>query len=312
VTATGLDYSGGQILPASAITTAGHSFVIRYVDDPALGLSGKHINQAEYAVLRAAGVTVWLVFEKDTTDITGGGPEGVAHAERAVAGARWLGYPAGQPIFFACDEHIAAAQIATGMAYLDGAASVLAGTWLLGAYGFPEFIQAAQAGGHAQVFWQCGHDPGTGAGVHLWQRNDLATAPVIGGVPCDIDMMYLPPPTLPVLPLPGVPAASTTSSGDNVILLDWTAPQGAHKLVVPVGSASAVTAAAWLSLACDGVLGHYDIWFQSDRGGLSDFHGSLAKDQRQWWTVPDGCTQITVHYSGATGAVGAAIETKPK
>jgi phage-related protein len=97
-----------------------------------------------------------------------------------------------------------------------------------------------------------------------------------------------------------------------VILLDWTAPQGAHKLVVPVGSASAVTAQAWLSLACDGVLGHYDIWFQNDKAGISDFHGGLAKDQRQWWTVPDGCTQITVHYSGATGPVGAAIETRPK
>lgn len=193
--ATGLDYSAGVISPA-AIVAAGHTFVIRYVEDPALGLSAKHITAAEYAALTAAGLRVFLVFEADTTDITdgpGGNPEGVAHAHRAAAGAAAVGYPRGLPIFFACDEHLTAAQVTVGMQYLDGAATGLAGTgWLLGAYGFAEFVSAAQAGRRAAVFWQCGHDPGPAAGVHLWQRNDIAPLPVLGGVPCDVNVAYLP------------------------------------------------------------------------------------------------------------------------
>lgn len=96
-----------------------------------------------------------------------------------------------------------------------------------------------------------------------------------------------------------------------MIVFDWPAGAGAHKLVCPVGKASQVTAAAWLSLACDGVISHYDIWFQSDSGGLSEAHGQLAKDRRGNWTVPDGTTQIVVHYV-ATGPVGATLEVKPK
>lgn len=100
-------------------------------------------------------------------------------------------------------------------------------------------------------------------------------------------------------------------SEDPLTVFTWPAGAGAYKLVCPVGAASAVTAAAWLSLACDGVISHFDVWCQGDKGGLSEQHGALGKDQRGAWQLPDGCTQVTVHYV-ATGPVGACIETKPK
>lgn len=102
-----------------------------------------------------------------------------------------------------------------------------------------------------------------------------------------------------------------SSPEDPVISYAWPAGVGAHKLVCPVGKASAVTAAAWLSLACDGVISHYDIWFQADQGGISEVHGALDKDRRGNWQIPDGTTQITVHYV-STGPVGAAIEVRAK
>lgn len=295
---TGLDYSAGTIPPA-AILAAGHTFVIRYTDDP-VRCTTKHIRPAEYAALHAAGIVVFLVFEGGTDDITGGRPAGAANAARALTGAAAVGYPPGLPIFLAVDEHVPTAALPTAVAYLTGGGATLAAAgYRLGVYGFAEVITAAQAAGIGDVWWQCGHDPGPAAGVHLWQRNDLSPAPTVAGIACDVNVAYL--------PLPTAAAKEAT-----VAMFDWPAGAGAHKLVCPVGSKSEVTAAAWLSLACDGALGRYDIWFQGDKGGLTEQHGALTKDQRGWWALPDGCTQITLHYAGAAGAVGAAIEVKPK
>lgn len=91
---------------------------------------------------------------------------------------------------------------------------------------------------------------------------------------------------------------------------DWPAGVGAHKLVCPVGAASQLVSRAWLSLACDGDL-TFDIWFHSDTDALADFHGDTIKDQRVWWELPSGCTQVVVHYT-ATGPVGACLEVQPR
>lgn len=115
----------------------------------------------------------------------------------------------------------------------------------------------------------------------------------------------------PPAPAPAPPVPQTIVPEDPVIAFSWPAGVGSHKLICPVGKASGVTAAAWLSLACDGVISHYDVWFQSDTAGISEQHGSVAKDCRVWWPVPDGTTQMTVHYV-STGPVGAAIEVKAK
>jgi hypothetical protein len=110
-----------------------------------------------------------------------------------------------------------------------------------------------------------------------------------------------------------VTAGETTSedgdaamAGFQVIPFEWPA-NGEHKIVVPVGSASRFVGSGFFSLACDGLLASYDVWFQGDNGGLGEKHGSLAKDQRMWCPIPDGCTQIVVHTT-ATGPVGATLE----
>jgi hypothetical protein len=92
---------------------------------------------------------------------------------------------------------------------------------------------------------------------------------------------------------------------------EWPAGVSAHKLVCPVGSASQLIERAWFSLACDGQISQYDIWFQSDQGGLKDDHGQVGKDRRAWWELPSGTTQIVVHVI-ATGPVGACLEIKPR
>lgn len=199
VVGTGLDYSAG-VITSGAIRGAGHTFVIRYVDDPAVGLGRKHIRGAEYAELTRGGVTVWLVFEIATTDMLGGFNAGVANARRALTGARAVGYPDDQPIFMACDMHLSAGQIPACLAYIDGAATVL-GRGRTGVYGFPELISASQ--GHGAVFWQCGHNPGPGGLAHIWQRNDGFTT--VGGISCDINVIYHP---LPGGAAPAAPPAA--------------------------------------------------------------------------------------------------------
>lgn len=140
----------------------------------------------------------------------------------------------------------------------------------------------------------------------LWQHTDAGRVPGITG-PVDLSVELH-----GWTPRADTAPRSRSPLEDPVIVFDWPPGAGAHKLVCPVGSASGVTAQAWLSLACDGALGRFDVWFQSDHAGLAEQHGGLGKDQRAWWAVPDGTTQITVHYTGATGAVGAALEVKPK
>lgn len=201
----GLDYSAGAIA-GQTIKAAGFDFVIRYCDAPA-NVTRKCITPAEHADLKAAGVDVFLVHEQWTTDMDGGYAAGVAHAQRAVAGANWVGYTG--PIFMAADEHLTAAGVASALQYLRGAATVIPVS-LLGVYGFPELIQAAQQAGVASWFWQCGSAPKPGTGVHIWQRNYDLGQTIVGGVQCDVDELLIP-----------LPSGST--SEDAVSLIDFPA-----------------------------------------------------------------------------------------
>lgn len=108
-----------------------------------------------------------------------------------------------------------------------------------------------------------------------------------------------------------VQTTSIVLGDDPVQAFEWPAGPSNHKLVIPVGSASQLVARAWFSMACDGVITSYDVWFQGDTGGKSEAHGKAAKDQRVWWELPDGTTQIVVHVV-ATGPIGASVETKAK
>lgn len=107
------------------------------------------------------------------------------------------------------------------------------------------------------------------------------------------------------------PTIVVTPTEDPLQGYEWPAGKSNHKLIIPVGSASQLVARAWFSMACDGVINSYDVWIQSDSGGIAEYHGTLAKDKRVWWELPSGTTQIVVHVD-ATGPVGAAVETKSK
>ncbi len=112
----------------------------------------------------------------------------------------------------------------------------------------------------------------------------------------------------PRAPVTTHPAAA---GEDPVHAFDWPPGPGRHKLICPVGSASGVAERAWFSLACDGEISNYSVWFQRDDAGIAEHHGAVAKDRRVWWELPNGATQITVHYL-ATGPVGAALEIKSR
>lgn len=110
---------------------------------------------------------------------------------------------------------------------------------------------------------------------------------------------------------PTSPAGDVPDGDDLVQTFEWPAGVSAHKIVCPVGSASQLVERAWFSLACDGEISKYDLWFQGDADGKAEFHGALARDRRGWWELPSGTTQIVVHVV-ATGPVGACLETKPR
>lgn len=109
----------------------------------------------------------------------------------------------------------------------------------------------------------------------------------------------------------GATTIAPAPEDDPVQILEWPAGKTNHKIIIPVGEASALVARAWFSMACDGTINSYDVWIQGDNGGKAEYHGTLAKDRRVWWELPSGTTQLVVHVD-ATGAVGAAVETKSK
>jgi hypothetical protein len=182
----GLDYSSSTI-PGLTIIADGFSFVLRYTDSPALNFGTKHTSPDDYAQLTAAGVRVFLVFELRTNDFAGDFLQGVSYGTRAKLGAEWVGHNG--IIFAAVDTHLTPAQIPVALDYLDGFAHAV-GADKLGVYGFGELIQAAQAQGLGVVYWQAGHRPDDGAGVHIWQDNTCTVH--VGGVECDRNLQLLP------------------------------------------------------------------------------------------------------------------------
>jgi Domain of unknown function (DUF1906)/Putative peptidoglycan binding domain len=205
----GTDYSAHELSPAelSAFTAYDLRFLIRYIGWPDNPKCISHYPGA-YQAHVSAGRLVLLAAEFDTSDPAGGFAGGVAMAHRALNDATSIGYPDNLPIFFCADGWLASNNIsvATAMAYLDGAASVM-GKARTGAYGFRDFIQAAQAGGHATWLWLCGTAP-TDAEVaqgwpHFYQWNNGTIDP--GGMQADLDWAY--PGVL------GAVQASTTTPG---------------------------------------------------------------------------------------------------
>ncbi len=104
--------------------------------------------------------------------------------------------------------------------------------------------------------------------------------------------------------------------GENVLENHRLTGNGTLRLICTVGSASAVTAKAWLSAAADGPTAGTVRWFaQSDTTGIADGTWTIGvhngRSDRPWVELPSGTTQINVHYQfGDDGVI--ALETQSK
>lgn len=190
VIATGLDYSARRLTGAQ-VRKAGYAFVNRYLWFP--GQRWPALTDAERRDMESNDVQVNAVYEQDTSDPAGGWNAGVAMARQAVQSAQAVGLPTGATIFMCADGWLASRgiRVATAMAFLDGARSILrfAG-YLTGAYGFADFVYAAQDGGHADVFWLCGAESGVRPGIHMYQWNNGRV--YVDDLECDLNKQYLP------------------------------------------------------------------------------------------------------------------------
>jgi hypothetical protein len=210
--AYGADYSARELSPSelNAFTAYDLRFLIRYIGWPENPKCISHYPGA-YQAHVSGGRLVLLAAEFATSDPAGGFAGGVAMAQRALNDAKSIGYPDNLPIFFCADGWLASndTSVATAMAYLDGAASVMSRI-RTGAYGFRDFIQAAQAGGHATWLWLCGTAP-TDAEVaqcwpHFYQWNNGTIDP--GGLQADLDWAY--PGVLEALQAGSLPASGSS------------------------------------------------------------------------------------------------------
>jgi hypothetical protein len=149
MTTRGVDYSFARPAP-SALYAQGFRFVARYLSG---GHSAKDLTQAELRILRAAGLSVVLVWEVGGAAAKGGFVQGVADAKAASAQVAALGLPAGGPIFFAVDYDAQGANLAIAVAYINGAASVL-GVSRTGVYGGLRVIAGCLDAGACKYGWQ--------------------------------------------------------------------------------------------------------------------------------------------------------------
>lgn len=183
----GLDYSAQRISGAK-IKAAGYNFVIRYLWFPGQRVS--YIDANEYRDLTANGVDVELVYEQTTSDPAGGYEAGRRLMLQAVSSALSIGAAPGTIIYMCSDAWLATHGIpaATAMNFLRGARSAV-GPYKLGAYGFTDFVYAAQNAGLADAYWLCGAESGVRDGITHYQWNNGRV--YVDGVECDLNKRYI-------------------------------------------------------------------------------------------------------------------------
>lgn len=131
----GIDYSFSRPSPA-LLASRGVKHVGRYLHD-----SSKGLTRSEYDGLRAAGINVWLIFERDGKELLGGFSAGVECANIAEGQRNSLGLPA-QPIYFNVDYDAPDSDMPKILDALAGVASVI-GAGRVGLYGSYRVIKAA-------------------------------------------------------------------------------------------------------------------------------------------------------------------------
>jgi hypothetical protein len=120
---------------------------------------------------------------------------------------------------------------------------------------------------------------------------------------------------IPELPssLPSSPVLLKRNE-DPMQVFDWPAGDQDKVLIVPTGGMSAVTKRSWFSIVCDGTMDLVEVWFNGDMQEGMQHHKweKIVKGQRLYWELPDRCTQVFLHYRGASGPVGGCLEFEAK
>jgi len=216
VTVFGVDYAFSNPSPVG-LFAAGKRFAMRYVGP---GSAPKHLTAAERDKIWAAGLDIVLLAEGNTSDALQGHALGVAHARSARAAATALGAPRAQPIYYAVDFQVTAAQWPKVRDYLQGAAAADGGVDQVGVYGSYNAMAWASHDGAAAWFFQTYAWSGgkwfAGNDVEQY-RNGVALA---GG---DVDLCRAKVPNYGQWVRPGVPGPPSTSGGTDVELKDRVA-----------------------------------------------------------------------------------------
>lgn len=181
MTTTGLDFAWSKP-SVSAILSAGHSFVCRYLS---YDTSGKNLSRAEALAYQAAGIEIVSNWEYSTTAALSGRTQGVKDATEAARQHTACGGPSKAPIYFSCDWDATEAQQGAINAYLDGCASVI-GSDRVGVYGSYYVVKRAMEAGKATWGW-CTYAWSGGnmyTPAHIYQYHNGVT---VGGADCDLN-----------------------------------------------------------------------------------------------------------------------------
>jgi LysM repeat protein len=164
------------------VKAAGIAGVIRYLTG-----SGKSLTTGEIAQIRAAGLSLALVYETTGQTVKGGRSAGVADGQAALSALGALGLPR-SVVYFAVDYDLQPGEYGLLDAYLDGVASVLGKqyTGLYAGYG-----PCAHAIGRGYAAWQTYAWSGgrVAQGIKLYQYQNGVT---IGGGQVDRNRTSLP------------------------------------------------------------------------------------------------------------------------
>lgn len=174
----GFDYT--ERIPPEALKAAGCEVVFRYISVPGYA---KNLTLPEAEELLNAGIAIVLNYETTADFMLGGFQGGVAAAQSARAQARALLAPATTRIYYSTDFDVQPSQVASVMAFLNGATSV-DGKGEVGDYGGLRIVQSAWNAGYPT--WQT-----TAWSGGAWQMGDVAQQTgeqrTIAGVVVDVN-----------------------------------------------------------------------------------------------------------------------------
>lgn len=155
--------------------------------------SGKDFTAVQYADYVDHGLWRLMCYENVADDIAGGATAGIQHAQAFIADARAKHVDFTDPALAAVDEHVAVARLPLAVAYQRAFRNQLrAQGWRgpIGAYGFPETLNAFRTAGVADFYFGAGRAADQPAFVNIWQDN--TTTILVGGSADDQDWVRIP------------------------------------------------------------------------------------------------------------------------